>query len=393
MNLKINKLLLLFSFSIVLLFLSSPFTALGTNSTISAFDSIEDNNFNDSLLLSISQDDEDDNDEDTEDQEDETDEENETTDENDDDNDDVDDDLEESNEREIQVEVDDNEAKIESELKNGDSKDVFHVELKTNDDGLEIQFEYSTETDSLETELAFKVEFYKLIEFIDIDNNSIFNTSVDEIKQEYSLDLFSPIVHTTESLDINTSAHIFEIYTTDGIFGAKIYIVEEFTKIDNSTIISPTQVKFDIIIKNFDYLSNDSYLALSTKLESSTEYEYDDETEDEVNSRAFNETSVKTTMNNLSGFFSWIETAIIDGVEIPVLSSPIHDDDDLEEDEQKLYLNYPHGTEIIHDPKIGVIGVLQEPIVNKIDVPGFSILPLFLALGAIIAIFKVKRVD
>lgn len=373
MKIKIKSLLLLFSFAIVFLFLSSPLTVLGTNNAASPLSGSEETNFIDSLL-SLSQEDENDTDE-----------------EEDDDNDDVDDELEELNKREVQVEVDDNEAKIESELKNGDSKDAFKVELKTDDDGLEIKFQYSSENETIETELEFKVEFYKLIEFIDNDANGIFNSSADEIKQVYNIDTFDPIDYTTEPIGVDTNSHIFEVFTSDGIFGIKIFIVEEFAKVDNNTIVAPTEIKFDIVIRNFEYLDNDSYLALSTKLESSTEYEYEDDTEDEEESRAHNEASVETSMNDYSGFFSWLETASVDGVDMPVKNSPIHDDDDLEEDEQKMYLNYPHGDEIIHDPKIGVKGVLIGTEVTNI--PGFSIISLFLALGVIIAVFKIRRVD
>ncbi len=67
-------------------------------------------------------------------------------------------------------------------------------------------------------------------------------------------------------------------------------------------------------------------------------------------------------MDDYIGFFSWVGNATIDGEETPVLTNP----EDIDDEEQKIFLNYQHGEIIIHDPKIGVTNIINglEPTNN-----------------------------
>ena len=66
------------------------------------------------------------------------------------------------------------------------------------------------------------------------------------------------------------------------------------------------------------------------------------------------EAEIDILMTDINGFFSWKESAEIDGVTHSVNSS-IHE---VSATEQEIYLNYPQGDEIIHDPKIGFENLL-----------------------------------
>lgn len=288
------------------------------------------------------------------------------------DEDGVDDDLEESNGRDINIEISDEEAKIESELKLGESKDEFTLKVSTEDEGIEAKLEYESEIETAETEtefeLDFKINFYALIEFVDTNADGVYNES-DDLKQTVPLTDFDPISYT-----VDTDLHMITVSTSDGVFTCKLYAVGEFAVIDG-TIVTPTEVKIDIIIQDFNYLDTTSMLALYTRLETKTEYEVEDETDDELEGFAENEAALETTMNAFTGFFSWVETATVDGVEVQVTSSFYDEDDSDDEDddnyEKKIYLNYPHGDLIVHDPKIGIAGILQSPsipseIVSKV---------------------------
>jgi hypothetical protein len=54
------------------------------------------------------------------------------------------------------------------------------------------------------------------------------------------------------------------------------------------------------------------------------------------------------------GIFSWKETAMVDGVEMPVLTNELIFECE-EEHIWKLLFNYPRGNHIYHDPKIGIV--------------------------------------
>lgn len=278
----------------------------------------------------------------------------------DEDNDGIEDDEEEVNERDVKFEIKENQVKIESELKIGEKKDEIKVEFDI-EDKPKFKIEYQSESNTNEIKLEFSVIFYGLIEFIDSNSDGIYNESDDQIVQKTEFDSmeFLPIIYTTQKTETNTTIHIFNATAANGVFTVIFYVVGEFTLIDG-TLITPTEVKIDIGIHDFPYKDNSSALALQIKLESETDYEEKSETEDEKQGYASNEYAAETTMNGFTGFFSWSGQVLVDDQNQTVLTSPV-EEDDIDPNEQKLYLNYPHGIHIVHDPKIGVAGVLQIP--------------------------------
>ncbi len=297
----------------------------------------------------------------------------------DDDDDGIDDDFEELNKRNIEIDISDNEIQIESHLRSGDKIDDIHFKVQYESEGLSIQVSYEEEHNSgSETELEFKVEFHEIIEYIDSDDDGVYNSDVDSTIQTISLDEFYPVNYSLSKISGNTDLHYFRIETTDGIFKAHIYFMEEFSIINNS-LITPNQIKINIEIVNFPYLNGNSKLALYTKLESGLEFEDEEETEDEENGYAENEHGVITTINQHTGIFTWEENATVDGISQRVLVSTIENDDH-DEDEQKIYLNYMNGNLIFHDPKIGIKGLL----ISKID--GFSLIPIVIVISVITAL-------
>jgi hypothetical protein len=333
----------------------------------------------------------DDNESETSHPEDETKTEDEEDESSDTDDDGVEEEEEETNERELDIDAKDEEVKIESHLKLGEKKDEIHLEFKVIDEP-EIKLEYESESGSTEIELEFKIRFYSLIEYNDEDLNGMFNESQDELVQEIRLDSveYSPIQYTIETTDTSTSLHIINVTTSDGLFSLQSYLANEFAVVDGA-LITPTEMKIDIGINNFPYMSNSSMLALKLRLEAEKEYDFDEETEDENEGRSNNEEEVEVTMNGFTGFFSWSENAIVDGAIQSVKASQVNDDD-MDPTEQKIYLNYPRGSKILHDPKIGVESILQVSGVSS--VPGFlsPIALLALAiLSGLIVIYRKRR--
>ncbi|MFX0106348.1 MAG: hypothetical protein ACFE75_12785 [Candidatus Hodarchaeota archaeon] len=300
----------------------------------------------------------------------------------DDDGDGVDDDYEELNKRNIEVEIYPGQIEIESKLRQGSQIDEIELEVKYGSGGLEIGISYESEYTSeneTEFEIEFEAAFRKLIEFVDLNGNGIYDPSIDNTIQEINLDSFQPAIYTSSNISDDTTLHYILINTTDGVFAAHVYLVEEFSLV-NGTLIRPTSLKVDIEITNFNYLDLGSQLALYIKLESSSEYETEDNTEDEKDGYITDESGVKTIINDYKGVFTWKENATIDGVSKRVLSSAIEVDDD-DENEQKLYLNYPRGDHIYHDPAMSIYSVAS----------GFDWLPI-LIIGSIIGIVSVLSV-
>ena len=290
-------------------------------------------------------------------------------------------DEDDSNDREVQVTVTDTHAEIQSELESGGIEDSFKIEVDVGADGVEFKVEFETESATNETEREFEVDFSELVEYLDINDNGVYDEENDTEIQTVVLDSFEPIVYTIENTT-DGPVHIFDVLTTDGVFGTRIYATGDFTEI-NGSVVAPTQVKIDVMILNFNFTEVDSQLALKVELSTSLETSYDDETEDEEDGRASDEASVDVQMTDLNGFFSWKESAEIDGVTHSVNSS-IHE---ASATEQEIYLNYPQGDEIIHDPKIGFENLLlagTAPLVISEYVPIIAAVVAIAIIGVIV---------
>jgi hypothetical protein len=282
------------------------------------------------------------------------------------------------NDREVSVTVNSTYAEIESELESGGTEDSFKIEISVGLDGVEFEVEFETESGTNETEREFEVEFDELIEYLDVNGNGVYDDEVDTEVQTLMLVSFEPIAYTYDN-STGVPIHIFQVITTDGVFEAMVYATGDFADI-NGSVIAPTQVKIDVLIHNFNFTEEASRLALKVELSATLEVSYDDETEDEEEGRAIDEAAIDVLMTDLNGFFSWKEFAEIDGVTYPVNSS-IHE---VTATESEIYLNYPQGSEIIHDPKIGFENLLVVGGTPIIEILSANILPISIGLAIVL---------
>jgi membrane-associated protease RseP (regulator of RpoE activity) len=170
----------------------------------------------------------------------------------------------------------------------------------------------------------------------------------------------------------------------NGLFSVQLYAVEHWEFI-NGSWVSPAEMKFDIAIHNFNFSNGGSDLALKTTLVSTTEYEIEHETDDEEAGDASNEEEVKTTTIGFTGSFSWTNTALIDGIEKQVKVSPLNTTGE----DEILFLNYPRGVNIIHDPKIGISGILKM----LADYTIIVILGIVAVVAVVLALFFKKSMS
>ncbi|MFW9964561.1 MAG: hypothetical protein ACFFCX_13405 [Candidatus Sifarchaeia archaeon] len=294
-----------------------------------------------------------------------------------------------SNDREVSVSATPTYVEIESELESGGVEDSFKIEVEVGLNGVEFTIGFETETATNETEREFEVHFDELVEYLDVNENGVYDDSIDTDIQTLELVSFEPIVYTVENT-ADGPLHIIDVLTTDGVFGARVYATGDFTEI-NGSIIAPTQVKIDVFIRNFNFTDVNSQLALKVELSTELQTSFDDSTEDEEDGRAISEAEIDVLLTDVTGFFSWKESAEIDGVTHQVNSS-IHE---ITTTEQEIYLNYPQGSEIVHDPKIGfenllIAGVHPLPI---FDLLSDNLLPISIGVAIVLigVVVIVKR--
>ncbi len=282
------------------------------------------------------------------------------------------------NDRDVTVTVNSTYAEIESKLESGGTEDSFKIEISVGLEGVKFEVEFETESATNETEREFEVEFDELIEYLDVNDNGVYDDEVDTEVQTLMLVSFEPIVYTYDN-STGVPIHTFQVITTDGVFEAMVYATGAFADI-NGSVIAPTQVKIDVMIHNFNFTEVTSRLALKVELSATLETSYDDETEDEEEGRAIDEAAIDVIMTDMNGFFSWKESAEIDGVTYPVNSS-IHE---VTATESEIYLNYHQGSEIIHDPKIGFENLLLVGGIPIAEILSANILPISIGLAIVI---------
>lgn len=280
----------------------------------------------------------------------------------DEDDDEIDDETEEENDRNVNIEVSGDEIQIQSQSQDLEVNTIQY-KLAVEDEGLLIDFEFGDDDTGDGLEIEFQVIFSTIIEFTDTDGDNIYNSSVDITEQTHALDNFGTPVYSSTVLPRGNLLYNVNYSTSDGVFKVAFYISEEFVSLQGQ-IVKPTEMKMDLIIDDFPYSTPGTLLATPVELYSEVEGQGEDETEDELLGFATNETALNITMNQFSGFFSWSNASTVDGIAEPVYSSEIEEITG-EDPGQRFYLNYKRGTSIVHDPKIGMSGLIsgfgQEP--------------------------------
>jgi hypothetical protein len=303
----------------------------------------------------------------------------------DDEPDEVNENTRKANVREVNVDVTSTTAKISSQLKPASQKDDFTLDLTTAGN-LEIKGLYKEKSTATNVNLEFQVEFNALVEFEDGNSNGVYDVESDSLIRTYLLNSFDPIEYYTENSPQGTTLHILTIHTTDGVFIARFYATEGFLDVNN-ILITPAELKIDFEIHSFPYQNVDSGLALDVRVQTNAGFEQKTKSRDENKGYAENESAVEATEGDYTAFFSWVNGASADGTEIEVKTSPISAHSQASES-QKFYLNYPHATDIIHDPKIGIDGILVEG--NTIGIFGIELVALAV-ITSIVLVVRRKR--
>ncbi|OLS27469.1 MAG: hypothetical protein HeimC2_11320 [Candidatus Heimdallarchaeota archaeon LC_2] len=338
--------------------------------------------------------------------EDETDDDDHTNHEDDDDEDSEDEKEEKDNayERQIELEQEDDKFQLQSELKVGENKDKIEVEFKV-EDKAEIKLKYKSESDALEAKFKYRVSFEKVVEYWDVDGTGFSNTSValSELKFK-EWDVIKYEILNVDGADV----YVVTATTSDQVFSLVLRFAASILALDGA-LLTPNSVKIDVIINNYEYLWDNSSLAVSVKIKTESKLEKEDQSTEEEAGFALGESQV--AIGALSeGFFSWAETATADGVVVDVLTSTLqessHEDDDLEENEtsQKLYFSFitTNASAIVWDPKVGVVSEGTQELIAAIEskfgpaagdgssLPGFGFWMILVSLG-VIQVFILKR--
>ncbi len=297
-------------------------------------------------------------------------EEDESGDEDYDDDDDWDEDEERHlGEHEVEVEVSNGEAVIHLKRETADYESEIELKFKTEAANLELKFE--EEIGNSETERKMEIELQQVIEYNDSNMNGGFDAGETVLSAWDLSDSAHPLNDTAPRTEATWNGLTASEVTNEGIsgwhisatanlggdgatFSIDLYVFGTATSLAGGEL-NPTDVKIDFGFHNITANSNSSAVALLLEMKTEQECDlYDSEENAEQGCSAnFNSTDVSSTLT-----FGWLEHATVDGTEMAVNHSEIEwsgDSDGSSKTHEKLLLfSYPHGQDIVHDPKLSV---------------------------------------
>lgn len=257
--------------------------------------------------------------------------------------------------RDVDLEREDKKAIVKSTWSNEDVSDQLQMVFHYEEGPPKIEVEYQVQKDGEIKGFGFKLVIEEVFEFIDSNSNGRYDDE-DEIvsRMELKEDDFT-------DMEFEENEEGYELRLEDHNSSIQIKAVGGGGFIDhNSQIINPTEMKLDFTY-DYDFRSEDSMLGLKMAFMSKYQASLGKETYDEEKGYARGETWMNFQEHNYTGFFSWGNTAQVDGVERPVNTTlkseravPGMDDPTVVKD--VIYLSYPRGDQIVHDPKVGVVG-------------------------------------
>ncbi len=254
-------------------------------------------------------------------------------------------DMPEVRERGLSISSDDDYAEIESVHEGDDMEDAMHIRMETGSNP-RFELEYASEKEmmnnSAEHELQMSLVFEEVMEYVDEDGNGMWSPG-EEIVQVLNLDDYTFTPPQVTQLVSEVKGYRIETMTTgDFVFKLVSYSYEGKTTHDGMELL-PTDMKFDIIIQNFPYAEDDTKIALKIDIET--------EIEIEGHYTSSSEKHIEIESSEAAAFFSWSAKCEVDGASGDVLSSSITTDED---GQPYMYLFYPRGDNIVHDPILGV---------------------------------------
>lgn len=260
--------------------------------------------------------------------------------------------AQEEHKRTVKVDISSSKAVIESKREGQDSKDKLKIEFDNGSHNFNL--EYETEDTSNASASKIKAELFDLIEWRDANGNGKFDPdSSAELIQKIGLgDLHSTSLK-SEPIQVKdvsgtkiTGASSERSKYPNLELTLTVHMFGEFLQHEGVSL-EPTSMKFDISIKGFPFMRNDTTLALFSKVTMKADEKL--------------ETSGSTITGSnekYSSFFSWGGNLTVDGAEktpeVLSMKEKVEGKTGTAEYESEFYLLYPRGSDIVHDPVIGI---------------------------------------
>ncbi len=279
--------------------------------------------------------------------------------EDDDEEEDDEDEKDDEEEREVKVEIESDtlEVTIRLQSKTPEREDEVKVHFEADEGRMKVSLERKAAD---EEEVEMRVTFHRILEFLDVDGDGAFEPLDDETVQEFFIESLpvEDLATAPFEIDGRTGHQVTVTYsfpgTQDGRFGLVFWVFGQFTFV-NGVPVGPSEVKIDIHIEGFPFLEEESALAVDLRIRTEFEVETEGITLEEILARG----------EEFAAFFRWSSEATVDGGTQEVKATVVRQRVEVEleqgegefEDRTRLFLAYGRGSEIIHDPIVGVMAL------------------------------------
>lgn len=278
-----------------------------------------------------------------------------------------------AHERGLSIETEEhNRVEISSETDaSGDEVDFrYRVEAEGRPK-LAIQVEKETEngTVEVETEVEFSAAFREVFEFEDDDGDGVRDVDEDVLSSIRLDDLTYEPLQVAPHAAGGQDGFRVTLMGSEGnfSFGLVSYIFPQDAVV-NGTPVPEEAVKVDILLSGYPFDSETSSLGLEIGAESTVEQEIEDQGEDGE--------EITVSVERGAAFFQWSGEALVDGDLAAVSAS-------WRADQERLFLYYPHGDVVVHDPILGFrVGSVPSPLnaTAFVVVAGVGVALLLIAL-------------
>lgn len=260
-----------------------------------------------------------------------------------------------AHERGLSIETEDhNRVEISSETEVSDDEVDFRYRVEAEGrPKLAIQVETESGNDTLETEteVEFSAAFREVFEFEDDDGDGVQDADEDVLSSIRLDDLTYEPLQVAPHVAGGQEGFRVTLTGSEGTFsfGLVSYIFPQDAVL-NGTPVPEEAVKVDILLSGYPFVSETSSLGLEIGAESTVEREIEGEGDDGE--------EITLSVERGTAFFQWAGEALVDGDSAAVTAS-------WRADQERLFLYYPHGDAIVHDPLLGFrVGTLVPSPLN-----------------------------
>jgi hypothetical protein len=290
-----------------------------------------------------------------------------------------------------------NYTRIRSQCRDNTTKEAFEI-FFTIDNAPTLQLSYISSLNATSGQRQFSLIVEQLIEYADTNTNGKYDHN-DVILSSLNMSdiTFTNITYTNSTTPDSKIVTQIETHTPDNRFSIEIYFVSEKTSYLNNTITAK-EVKIDFKITDYPFVNQTSQLALITQVETPFAILPEQTTYDEQHGTAIQESGVNISSANHSGFFTWANDVIVDNETYPVNVTVFSETEETftgnnqeATSHTQIIFSYPRGERIIHDPKIGVIDLLQNIVPSVVQFEYLSVIYLLACLVSGVIFYGVVR--